>query len=66
MEILDLTTDKSKTLSDGIKAPAKTDAMAPPPESQSIKQAKNLYTRNHDTSQVTGHIVPRHPFQRQR
>ena len=53
MEIVDLTTDKSKTQSDGTRTPAKTDAPAPPPESQSIKQAKTCTSAIHSSPNVS-------------
>ena len=65
MEIVDLTIDKSKTPSDGTRAPAKTDALAPQPERQSIKQAKNC-TPTIMTRPKSPDSVPRHPFQPQR
>ena len=62
MEIVDLTIDKSKTPSDGTRTPAKTDALSPPPERQSIKQAKTC-TPTIMTRPKSPDSVPRHPFQ---
>ena len=65
MEIVDLTADKFKTPSDGTRASAKTYALAPPPERQSIKQAKTC-TPAIMTCPKSPDSVPRHPFQPQR